>query len=1230
MIGEGDENKITSHSFLLTAWFNGPSTIDSYPSIAWLSGYLLKWVCVLEAVHIGESFAGYSYSDSSMRNFLLILSLSLAWCLPVHAQSSAEQTTPGYLATSGCPGGAHNCFMPYSAVNPLPVSASASSILCPSCVDGDLLIGDSTGGGKFDLNTLTSGSGITITNGHGTITIASTGGGGTVTSLPDTSANGVSYTVANRTTTPTLTFTLGAITPTTVNGLTITTTNGTATIASGKTFTLSNSLTFTGTDGSSINFGTGGTVLYSGATSGVNLGTSVTAANPQISGDATTGLYTPSAGSVAVTISGTESILWNSGGETILTNGTASKSPLLLNGTILTGGSGTTNFPTVFLQPTGTTAATTWNTSGTGLGENLATGFAGLFLDFHKGGGSSLFSVDSSGQYGGAASSFVGAGSAFYWNGRSLIRSPSDGVIKLSNQAEGGFTRLQLGGTTSSFGALQTNGTETDSELADGSAMAAFGASTFKATGAVPTLANGTGALAASVTAGGILIGQGSTSDLTIENKSSASVCAVATGTTTLNCTGLQVGGVNVLTSGTTTGIALGTSVSATNPQIAADATTGLYTPGAAQVAVSISGVQGVLWNSTGEAITGTLSVKSSSATAFSVGPNGATNSALSVNASGASSATGVQVVSAAAGSGVTVTATSSGAAENLTLTSLGSSTLNLNGGTNAILQVANNNRVVVSSTSMAMTNWSVSATAASPRFSWVGAADSSLTASTEAPSIYWNLGQTRTHAAGTIALQRDYRITCTDHAFASASTLTIDGCLSIDLSTGASANATIPTIADIYIPSVALTGTKTASYNIYAAANTGATANYAAALLGAVGIGTANPKSELDVFGNVAIGTYAGSNAAPSNGLIVSGAVGIGTTTVGSPLTVGTSGQFTVSSSGVIAGVGTNITGTASGLTSGNVTTNANLTGPITSSGNATSIAAQTGTGSTFVVQTSPSLTTPNLNVAIGTSLALGGATIGSNALAVTGTAILSSNVTIGTTVATDAVDIKTSPPSAGGAGLSISDGTRKMSFDQTGATYSYHGVGANQNEFYISGNSLYFLADGQAINFITGASSTVALGISTAGAVTMPLIASSSAAQTGTVCWTTSTGNLTVDTTTTCLLSSLRYKKDIKPIGESLSKVMAIKPITFVYKDKAMGTDRLSGVIAEDVYSIDKTLVELDETNKPYKVRYEGLTVLNTKAIQELSKKVDAKNGGEFNFRKCVSWLPLLCAVD
>jgi len=70
---------------------------------------------------------------------------------------------------------------------------------------------------------------------------------------------------------------------------------------------------------------------------------------------------------------------------------------------------------------------------------------------------------------------------------------------------------------------------------------------------------------------------------------------------------------------------------------------------------------------------------------------------------------------------------------------------------------------------------------------------------------------------------------------------------------------------------------------------------------------------------------------------------------------------------------VGTNITGTAAGLTAGNVTTNANLTGAVTSVGNATSLGSfssanlaaaltdETGTGANVFANT-PTLVTPIL----------------------------------------------------------------------------------------------------------------------------------------------------------------------------------------------------------------------------------------------------------------------------
>jgi hypothetical protein len=76
-------------------------------------------------------------------------------------------------------------------------------------------------------------------------------------------------------------------------------------------------------------------------------------------------------------------------------------------------------------------------------------------------------------------------------------------------------------------------------------------------------------------------------------------------------------------------------------------------------------------------------------------------------------------------------------------------------------------------------------------------------------------------------------------------------------------------------------------------------------------------------------------------------------------------SGSHTGSSSGTNTGDQTNISGNAA-----TVTTNANLTGPITSVGNATSVASQTGTGTTFVMNTSPTLVTPVLGVATATTI--------------------------------------------------------------------------------------------------------------------------------------------------------------------------------------------------------------------------------------------------------------------
>lgn len=56
------------------------------------------------------------------------------------------------------------------------------------------------------------------------------------------------------------------------------------------------------------------------------------------------------------------------------------------------------------------------------------------------------------------------------WNGRAAMYSPADGVIRLANNSNNGFTRLQFGGTTSSWPALGRSLTFVEVLLADGTA----------------------------------------------------------------------------------------------------------------------------------------------------------------------------------------------------------------------------------------------------------------------------------------------------------------------------------------------------------------------------------------------------------------------------------------------------------------------------------------------------------------------------------------------------------------------------------------------------------------------------------------------------------------------------------------------------------------------------------------------------------------------------------------
>lgn len=75
------------------------------------------------------------------------------------------------------------------------------------------------------------------------------------------------------------------------------------------------------------------------------------------------------------------------------------------------------------------------------------------------------------------------------------------------------------------------------------------------------------------------------------------------------------------------------------------------------------------------------------------------------------------------------------------------------------------------------------------------------------------------------------------------------------------------------------------------------------------VAVGTSSAFSssnELTAYGSAAIGTSYANTAAPTNGLIVQGKVGVGTSTAGSQFTEGSSGQLTMDASGNLVTTGT------------------------------------------------------------------------------------------------------------------------------------------------------------------------------------------------------------------------------------------------------------------------------------------------------------------------------------
>jgi hypothetical protein len=77
------------------------------------------------------------------------------------------------------------------------------------------------------------------------------------------------------------------------------------------------------------------------------------------------------------------------------------------------------------------------------------------------------------------------------------------------------------------------------------------------------------------------------------------------------------------------------------------------------------------------------------------------------------------------------------------------------------------------------------------------------------------------------------------------------------------------------------------------------------------------------------------------------------------------------------------------------------------------------------------------------------------------------------------------------------------------------------------------------------------------------------------------------------TTVMSSRRFKKEIKAMENVSEAILALKPVTFYYKDDKADTPQF-GLIAEEVAKVNPELVLSDQEGKPYTVRYDAVNAM------------------------------------
>ena len=198
---------------------------------------------------------------------------------------------------------------------------------------------------------------------------------------------------------------------------------------------------------------------------------------------------------------------------------------------------------------------------------------------------------------------------------------------------------------------------------------------------------------------------------------------------------------------------------------------------------------------------------------------------------------------------------------------------------------------------------------------------------------------------------------------------------------------------------------------------------------------------------------------------------------------------------------------------------------------------------------------------------------------------------------------------------------GFEALIFNSTGSNNTANGVGALLNN--TTGNSNIALGANAGANVMTG-SNNIEIGNVGAANDSRTIRIGKSGIQTktfiGGISGITVAGGVGVIVGSNgqlgTVVSSERFKDAIKPMDKASEAILALKPVSFRYKQD-LDPDGIPqfGLIAEQVEKVNPDLVARDEQGKPYTVRYEAVNAMllneflkEHKTVQELKKEIAA----------------------